>query len=85
MLRLKWLTAFVSAVQFFVLPALSGLSDKVGRRAVIGAALVLNTAMVFMLAASHGTLVSVMVYHVTYGLCTVVIPVSQAIMIDVAA
>lgn len=80
----KWVTASVSVVLFFFVPALSGVSDNVGRRAVIGGALLLNSVGVFTLAVSHDNLISVTVCHLLVGLSTVITPVSQAVMIDVA-
>lgn len=71
-------------MQFFFIPALSGVSDNVGRRAVISGALLLHTLGVFTLAVSHDNLVSVIVCHTIAGLATVITPVCQAVMIDVA-
>lgn len=81
---LKWITPAVSVLQLIFVPALSGVSDAIGRRAVIAGAFTLHMAAIVLMAGSPNSLGSVIVCHVVSGLCIVIIPVSQAIMIDVA-
>lgn len=60
------------------------MSDRVGRRVVIGGALLLHSMGMFAFAVSHDSLVTVVICHAVAGLATVITPVSQAIMIDVS-
>lgn len=82
--RRKWLEGAVSVLTFISVPVMSGLSDTVGRRGVISWAYVLHAASVCVLAATPNALESVIFCQVMAGLCSVIIPVSQAIMVDVA-
>lgn len=77
----------VSVIQLLFVPALSGCSDAVGRRALIGSALALHACAVFTLAAtvgSPGALAWATACRLVMSLCVVIIPVSQAIMIDLS-
>lgn len=82
---MQWLAAGVSAVQLVFVPALSGVSDVVGRRGVIAGALILHGASVLTFAAAPTSLIWATVCDLVTSLGIVIIPLSQAIMIDVAA
>ncbi|CAN0334801.1 unnamed protein product, partial [Laminaria digitata] len=75
----------VSAVQLFFVPALSGVSDAVGRRAVIAGALALHGTCVFCFAAAASSLAWATACDLVTSLGIVIIPLSQAIMIDISA
>eukprot|EP00903_Cladosiphon_okamuranus_P016910 g15589.t1 len=81
-----WLAAGVSMLQLLFVPALSGSSDTFGRRAVIYLALALHAGSVFALAAvvSGGSLAWVTACRLVTSVCVVILPVSQAVMIDLS-
>lgn len=73
-------------VQLLFVPALSASSDTLGRRAVIYVALALHVGSVFALAAvvNSGSLAWATVSRLLTSVCVVILPVSQAIMIDLS-
>lgn len=76
----------MSAVQLLFVPALSGSSDTFGRRAVIYLALALHAGSVLALAAvvNNASLAWMTACRLVTSVCVVVLPVSQAIMIDLS-
>eukprot|EP00752_Nemacystus_decipiens_P005146 g4669.t1 len=73
-------------VQLLFVPALSGSSDTVGRRTVIYLALALHAGSVFALAAvvNDESLAWVSACRLVTSVCVVILPVSQAVMIDLS-
>lgn len=84
--KIQWLAAGVSVVQLFFVPALSGSSDTFGRRGVIYLALALHAGSVFALATvvSGGSLAWATACRLVTSVCVVILPVGQAIMIDLS-
>lgn len=83
-MKTKWLVAGVSVVQLLFVPALSGFSDAVGRKALIYFALVLHAGSVFSLATMTNSLAWATVTRLLSSVSALIIPVSQAIMIDLS-
>lgn len=83
-IAVQWVTFVGSIVQLIATPSLSGASDVIGRRAVLAGSFGLNGAAVLALAAAPSSVVAVAVCQVVTSVCGVVLPVSQAIIIDVA-
>ncbi|CAN0474484.1 unnamed protein product, partial [Ectocarpus sp. 12 AP-2014] len=79
-----WLAAGVSVIQLLFVPAISGSSDVVGRKAVVCFAQVLHAGSVFALAAMADSLAWATVCRLATSVCIVILPVSQAIMIDLS-
>ncbi|CAM9256889.1 unnamed protein product [Scytosiphon promiscuus] len=79
-----WTAAAVSVVQLIFIPALSGSSDVLGRKAVFRFALGLHAVSVFALATVASSLVWATVCRLVTSACLVISPVSQAIMIDLS-
>lgn len=66
------------------IPSLSGFSDVVGRRVVMGWALALHGVAALLLGLSPDSIVAVAVCQLLTGLCGVILPVSQAIIVDIS-
>lgn len=79
------MAAGVSVIQLLFIPALSGFSDAVGRKALIYFALVLHAGSVFSLAAMTNSLAWATMARLLSSISSLVIPVSQAVMIDLSA
>lgn len=84
-MKTKWLAAGVSVIQLLSVPALSGFSDAVGRKALIYFALMLHVGSVLVLAATTNSLAWATACRLLSSVCVVILPVSQAVMIDLSA
>lgn len=82
--RPQWVTFVSSIAQLIAIPSLSGASDVVGRRLVLITALAVNGAVVLALGINVNSIVACVAAQVVTGVCGVVLPVSQAIIIDLA-
>lgn len=81
---LQWLTFVSSALQLVAVPSLSGASDALGRKAVLGASLALDVAAKLALGFAPNSILAVSACQLVTGVCGAVLPVSQAIIIDLS-
>lgn len=80
----QWLTLVSSIVQFFAVPALSGASDTIGRRVVLGGSLALSATTLLALGLRPNSIVAVAASQTILGVCNAITPVSQAIIVDLS-
>lgn len=82
--RRQWVSFGASIVQLLAIPSLSGASDILGRRPVLIASIALHGASVLALGFNVDSLVWCTICQVIVGICGVVLPVSQAIIVDLS-
>ncbi|CAN0278810.1 unnamed protein product, partial [Discosporangium mesarthrocarpum] len=79
-----WLTGLVSMLQFVGVPGLSAASDSIGRRTVMALALVMHSSSALLLAVNPSSILLVTVCQVASSASAVLLPVSQAVIADLA-
>ncbi|CAM9784329.1 unnamed protein product, partial [Ectocarpus fasciculatus] len=79
-----WLTLVSCIGQLIAIPTLCGASDVIGRRAILAGALALTAVSSFSLGLAPSSIVVVSVCQVVSGVANAILPVSQAIVIDLS-
>ncbi|CAN0375637.1 unnamed protein product, partial [Hapterophycus canaliculatus] len=79
-----WLTLISSVVQLIAIPTLCGASDVVGRRAILAGSLTLTTVSALALGMAPSSILAVSACQVVSGVAGAILPVSQAIIIDLS-
>ena len=80
----QWLTFSCSAVELIAVPSVSTASDAVGRRGVLAASLALSGAAVLALGFRPDSIVAVVACQIVSSICGAILPVSQAVIVDIS-
>ncbi|CAM9513508.1 unnamed protein product, partial [Laminaria digitata] len=75
---------FAGVVDLIAIPSLSSASDAVGRRAVLGGAFALSATSALALGLAPNSIVAVATAQVVSSVAGAIIPVSQAIIVDIS-
>ncbi|CAN0218419.1 unnamed protein product [Ectocarpus sp. 12 AP-2014] len=79
-----WLTLVSCIVQLIAIPTLCGASDVIGRRAILAGSLALTAVSSCSLGLAPSSITVVSVCQVVSGVANAILPISQAIIIDLS-
>lgn len=81
---MQWLTLVSSILQLIAIPTLCGASDVVGRRMILGGSLALSCVSTLCLGLAPNSIVAVSACQLVSCVAGAILPVSQAVIVDLS-
>lgn len=81
---MQWLTLISSILQLIAIPTLCGASDVVGRRAILGGSLAVSCVTTLALGLAPNSIVAVSACQLVSCIAGAILPVSQAVIVDLS-